>query len=111
MAFEDQKLNYTEREMSQTYRNHKAFTHTATSDVSEKVLDITAFMTECNKLSFVIDLFDAYVEFDNDASTSTMLIPKNEGYSDDGIYIKSSINIINATSGSNTRIRGIAWGR
>ena len=67
-------------------------------------------MEECNKVSFIVETGDAYIEFDEDATTSSMLIPVNEGYFDDSIYIGSKISIIRSGS-TNARIRGIIWGR
>ena len=68
-------------------------------------------MEEGNKLSFVVETADAYIAFDEDATTSTgMLVPTNEGYFDDNIYISTKISIIRA-GGTNARIRGIIWGR
>ena len=61
-------------------------------------------------MSFVVELGDAYVEFDDDATTSSMLVPENEGYFDDGIWIGTKISIKRAGS-TNVRIRGIIWGR
>ena len=67
-------------------------------------------MEECNKISFVVDLADAYVQFDDYASATTMLIPQDEGYFDSDIYIGQRISIMR-TSGTDVRIRGILWGR
>ena len=53
---------------------------------------------------------NAYVEFDDDASATTMLIPQDEGYFDSDIYIGQRISIMR-TSGTDVRIRGILWGR
>ena len=67
-------------------------------------------MEECNKVSFIVETADAYIEFDADATTSSMLIPANEGYFDDSVWIGTKISIIRAGS-TNARIRGILWGR
>ena len=67
-------------------------------------------MEECNKVSFVVESADAYIAFDETATSSSMLIPQNEGYFDDGIWIGTKISIIRAGS-TNARIRGIIWGR
>ena len=99
-----------EIELLQNYSKHKTFTVNAT-DSSSTAVDISGFMEECNKVSFVVENADAYVEFDGDATTSSMLIPQDEGYFDDNVYIGSKISIINAASGENARIRGIVWGR
>jgi len=99
-----------EIELLQTYSKHKTFTVTTSGSSAETVVDIAAVMEECSKISFVIELADAYVEFDGDATTSSMLVPQDEGYFDDAVYIGSKISIIRAGS-TNSRIRGIAWGR
>lgn len=99
-----------EIELLQHYSRHKTFTYTTTTASAETVVDINSLMEECNKVSFVVELGDAYVEFDADATTTAMLIPQDEGYFDSEIYIGSKISIIRA-SGTNVRIRGILWGR
>ena len=99
-----------EIELLQNFSRHKTFTHTTSSGAAETVVDVGALMEECNKVSFVVELGDAYVEFDGDATTTAMLIPQDEGYFDSDIYIGSKISIIRA-SGTNVRIRGIIWGR
>ena len=52
----------------------------------------------------------AYIAFDEDASTSTMLVPQDEGYFDDSVYVGTKISIKREGS-TNARIRGIIWGR
>jgi len=97
-------------ELLQNYPKHKTFTYTTTSSDAEDAVTLAGNMEECNKVSFIIESADAYVEFDADASTSTMLIPENEGYFDDSIWFGTKISIKRA-AGSNARIRGILWGR
>ena len=97
-----------EIELLQQYSKHKAFTFTTSSSSAEDA--VTLAMSEANKISFVVELADAYVEFDDDATTSSMLVPENEGYFDDGIWIGTKISIKRAGS-TNARIRGIIWGR
>ena len=99
-----------EIELLQNYPKHKTFTYTTNGSSAETAVDISAAMEECNKVSFIVETADAYIEFDGDATTSSMLIPANEGYFDDSIYIGSKISIIRAGS-TNARIRGIIWGR
>ena len=99
-----------EIELLQNYGKHKAFTYTTSSGSAENALVLAGVMEECNKISFVVELGDAYIEFDDDASTSTMLIPQDEGYFDSDIYIGTKISILRA-AGTNVRIRGILWGR
>ena len=97
-----------EIELLQQYSKHKAFTFTTSSSSAEDAVTLT--MSEANKVSFVVELADAYIEFDDDATTSSMLVPENEGYFDDGIWIGTKISIKRASS-TNARIRGIIWGR
>jgi len=99
-----------EIELLQNYSKHKSFTFTTSSGSAENALLLAGNMEECNKISFVVELGSAYIEFDDDASTSTMLIPQDEGYFDSDIYIGTKISILRAT-GTDVRIRGILWGR
>ena len=71
---------------------------------------IAGNMEEANKVSLVVELGDVYLEFDDDATSSSMFIPQDEGYFDDGIWIGSKISVLKSGSG-NARIRGIIWGR
>ena len=99
-----------EIELLQNYPKHKTFTFTTSGSSAETALDIAANFVEVNKISFVVELADAYIEFDGTATSSNMFIPENEGYSDSGIYVATNLSIIRAAS-TNARIRGIAWGR
>jgi len=99
-----------EIELLQTYSKHKSFTFTTDGASAENAITLAGNMEECNKISFVVELADAYVEFDDDASATTMLIPQDEGYFDSDIYIGQRISIMR-TSGTDVRIRGILWGR
>ena len=99
-----------EIELLQNYPKHKTFTFTTSSGSAENALLLAGSMEECNKVSFVVETADAYIAFDETATTSSMLIPQNEGYFDDGIWLGTNISIIRAGS-TNARIRGIIWGR
>ena len=99
-----------EIELAQTYSKHKAFTFTTSSSSAEDAVTLAGIMAEANKVSFVVELADAYIEFDDDATTSSMLIPQNEGYFDEGVWFNTKISIIRSSS-TNARIRGIIWGR
>ena len=99
-----------EIELLQNYQKHKTFTYTTTSANAEDAITLAGNMEECNKVSFIVESGDAYIEFDGDATTSSMLVPQDEGYFDDSIWIGTKISIIRA-SGTNVRIRGILWGR
>ena len=103
-----------EIELLQNYTQHKTFTYTTTTANAEDAVVLAGSMEECNKVSFIVETADAYIAFDEDASSTvgseTMLIPANEGYFDDSVYIGSRISIIRS-GGTNARIRGILWGR
>ena len=76
-----------EIELLQTYSKHKSFTFTTDGASAENAITLAGNMEECNKISFIVETGDLYIGFDEDASTTTMLIPANEGYFDDSIYI------------------------
>ena len=99
-----------EIELLQNYQKHKTFTYTTTSSSAEDAITLAGNMEECNKVSFIVESGDAYIEFEGDATTSSMLVPDDEGYFDDSIWIGTKISIIRA-GGDNVRIRGILWGR
>ena len=99
-----------EIELLQHYSKHKTFTVTTTDGNDTDVVSITGNMEEANKVSLIVESGDAYIEFDGDATTSSMLVPQDEGYFDDSIYIGTKISVIRA-SGTNARVRGIIWGR
>ena len=99
-----------EIELLQNYQKHKTFTYTTTSANAEDAVVLAGNMEECNKVSFIVELGAAYIEFDGDATTSSMFVPQDEGYFDDSIWFGTKISVIRATS-TNVRIRGILWGR
>ena len=99
-----------EIELLQNYQKHATFTYTTTSSSAEDALTLAGKMEEGNKVSFVVETGGAYIAFDEDATNTAMLVPQDEGYFDDSIYIGNKISILRAGS-TNVRIRGIAWGR
>ena len=99
-----------EIELLQNYSKHKVFTFTTNGSDAEDAVTLTGSMEEANKVSFVVEAADAYIEFDGTATTSSMLIPENEGYFDEGIWIGTRISIKRAGN-DDVRIRGIVWGR
>ena len=99
-----------EIELLQNYSKHKTFTIETDSASAKTVVDLSGFMEECNKVSLIVELADAYIEFDDDATTTSMLVPQDEGYFDDSVFIGSKISVIRAGD-TNARVRGIIWGR
>jgi|TARA_B100001123_G_C14935993_1_gene877656 hypothetical protein len=104
------KLWRQEIELAQSLGKHATFTHTTSSASAEDVVLLAGVMEECTKVSLVVETGDAYIEFDADATTSSMLVPANEGYFDVDIYIGTKISVIRSGS-TNARVRGIIWGR
>lgn len=97
----------------QNYSRHAEFTVTLTDDNAADAINLAALgLNRINKVSLVVELYDAYVRIDGTATVgaTSMLIPAGEGYFDDGINLQTNISFINATAGNNARIRGIAWG-
>ena len=99
----------TAAELFQTYGEHQGFNFTTVSDDAEDALIIV--MEEGNKISLYIDLADALIEFDDDATETSMLITENGSYDENNIFITSRISIKNAKAGKKTRISGMLWGR
>jgi len=99
-----------EIELLQNYSKVKTFTMTTSGSSAEDAVTLAGVMEEANKVSFVVESADAYIAFDETATSSSMLIPAGEGYSDEGIWIGTKISIIRSGS-TNARIRGIIWGR
>ena len=97
-------------ELLQNYPKHKTFTFTTTSGSAENAVVLAGNMEECNKISFIVELGDAYVELDGDATNTSMLVPQDEGYFDDSIWFGTKISVLRASS-TNVRIRGFLWGR
>ena len=99
-------------ELSQNYSRHKMFTVSTTNN--DKVdISISDSMEEANKVSLIVENADAYLAFDKDATADAtcMLLPANEGYFDDAIWVANKISFIRIPDGTNARIRGIIWGR
>ena len=99
-----------EIELLQNYSKHKVFTFTTNGAIAEDAVTLAGSMEEANKVSFVVESADAYIEFDGTATSSSMLIPENEGYFDEGVWIGTKISILRAGD-VDVRIRGIVWGR
>jgi hypothetical protein len=99
-----------EIELLQNYSKHKTFTVTTSDANATDVVTLSGNMEEANKISLVVETGDAYIEFDDDATTSSMYVPADEGYYDTDVWIGTKISVIRATS-TNVRVRGIIWGR
>ena len=97
----------------QNYSRHAEFTVTLGDDNAADALNLSTLgLNRINKISLVVELFDAYIRLDGTATvgSTSMLIPAGEGYFDDGINLTTNISFINSEAGNNARVRGIAWG-
>ena len=101
--------NYIPSEIQQPYTLGHGFTFTTTLGTAQDAL-VLSRMDVANKISVIVELADAYIDFDRDATTSSMLLPINSTYSDDNITIDSRISILRFGA-TNARVRGIIWGR
>ena len=99
------------QELVQPYTLHRGFTFTTTGDTAVDAVTLAGSMAEGKKIMLIVEQNDLHVEFDADATTSSMLIPAGSGYADDNIHIGTRISVINANAGQNGRLRGICWGR
>lgn len=96
----------------QPYANHRGFNFTTTLNTAQTAVNLAAALGNgATKISFVVDDFDLYVEFDAAATSSSMIIKAGTGYSEDNVYIESYISVLRVNSGEAGKIRGIAWGR
>ena len=102
-----------EIELLQNYPKHKTFTVVMDdNNNAQDAVTLAGVMEECNKISFIVEEGDVYVGFDENASVDDgMLIPQNEGYFDDAIYISTKISLKRKDTSGQPRIRGIMWGR
>ena len=99
-------------ELSQPYDAFKPFSFTTSGSSAETVLTVSSFMTEANRITFIVDKADLYINFNGTATTdgTSMLIPAGTGYTDDGIRITGPISVIRSDE-SNGRVTGAVWGR
>ena len=102
----------TQIELMQPLPNYRGFTATTSSASATTVIDVAAVMEEANRITFVVELGDLYVNF-NGAATSdgtSMLIPAGTGYTEEAMRITGLISVMRVGI-TNGRIRGCVWGR
>ena len=102
----------TNIELMQPLPNYRGFTVTTSSASATTVIDIASVMEEANRVTFVVELGDLYVNF-NGAATSdgtSMLVPAGTGYTEEMMRITGLISVMR-TGTTNGRIRGCVWGR
>ena len=102
----------TQIELMQPLPNYRGFTKTTTDANATTVIDVAAVMEEANRITFVVELGDLYINF-NGAATSdgtSMLVPAGTGYTEELIRITGLVSIMRVGT-TNGRIRGAVWGR
>ena len=102
----------TQIELMQPLPNYRGFTKTTTDANATTVIDVSLVMEEANRITFVVELGDLYINF-NGAATSdgtSMLVPAGTGYTEEMMRITGLISIMR-TGTTNGRIRGAVWGR
>ena len=102
----------TNIELMQPLPNYRGFTKTTTDANATTVIDVALVMEEANRITFVVELGDLYINF-NGAATSdgtSMLVPAGTGYTEEMIRVTGVISIMR-TGTTNGRIRGAVWGR
>ena len=102
----------TQIELMQPLPNYRGFTTTTSSASATTVIDVATVMEEANRVTFVVELGDLYVNF-NGAATSdgtSMLIPAGTGYTEEAMRITGLISVMRVGI-TNGRIRGCVWGR
>ena len=102
----------TQIELMQPLPNYRGFTVTTTDANATTVIDVAAVMEEANRVTFVVELGDLYVNFNGAAASdgSSMLVPAGTGYTEEEIRVTGLISIMRV-GGTNGRIRGCVWGR
>lgn len=102
----------TNIELMQPLPNYRGFTKTTTDANATTVIDVGSVMEEANRITFVVELGDLYINF-NGAATSdgtSMLVPAGTGYTEEMIRVTGLVSIMR-TGTTNGRIRGAVWGR
>ena len=102
----------TNIELMQPLPNYRGFTKITSNANATTVIDISSLMEEANRITFVVELGDLYINF-NGAATSdgtSMLVPAGTGSTDEMIRITGIVSIMRAGS-TDGRIRGAVWGR
>lgn len=99
-------------ELMQPLPNYRGFTTTTADANATTVLTVSSIMEEANRVTFVVELGDLYVNF-NGAATSdgtSMLVPAGTGYTEEEIRVTGVISVMRVGT-TNGRIRGCIWGR
>lgn len=99
-------------ELEQPLPQFRGFTFTTSDANAGTVLTVSSLMEEANRITFVVEFGDMYVNFGGTATSdgSSMLVPAGTGYTEENIKITGIISVMRAGS-TNSRIRGSIWGR
>ena len=102
----------TQIELEQPLPTFQGFTKSTVDATALTVLDVSTVTEEANRITFVVELGDLYINFGGDATSdgTSMLVPSGTGYSEDNIRITGIISVMRAGT-TNGRIRGGVWCR
>ena len=102
----------TQIELEQPLTSFQGFTKTTSDATATTILDVATVMEEANRITFVVELGDLYVNFGAAATSdgNSMLIPAGTGYTEDQVRVTGIISVMR-TGTTNGRIRGGVWGR
>ena len=102
----------TQIELMQPLPNYRGFTVTTSDASATTVIDVASVMEEANRVTFVVELGDLYVNFNGAATSdgSSMLVPAGTGYTEEEMRITGLISVMRVGT-TNGRIRGCVWGR
>ena len=102
----------TQIELVQPLPNFRGFTATTSDANASTVLTVSTIMEEANRITFVVELGDLYINFGGAATSdgTSMLVPAGTGYTEEDIKITGVISVMRAGT-TNGRIRGSIWGR
>ena len=92
--------------------NYRGFTLTTSSASATTVIDVSSVMEEANRVTFVVELGDLYINFNGAATSdgSSMLVPSGTGYTEEMMRITGIISVMRVGT-TNGRVRGCIWGR
>jgi len=99
-------------ELEQPLPSFRGFTATTSDANASTVLTVSTIMEEANRITFVVELGDLYINFGGAATSdgTSMLVPAGTGYTEEDIKITGVISVMRAGT-TNGRIRGSIWGR
>ena len=102
----------TQIELEQPLPSFRGFTVTTSNANAITVLTVSDLMEEANRITFVVELGDLYINLGSTATSdgTSMLVPAGTGYTEENIRITGIVSVMRAGT-TNGRIRGSLWGR